>query len=178
MYASTAKPVNGTRNIAWKSRSDDACPRPVVEALRWWRHHVQSLKPRSAPCGEVREVGDPLPILTDDAVEPHWENRQATVATFGAVMFDPIDGCIQTLGGTVPAKLRQKLGHPTQQAIGQAELLPCLLARHVWKKRFRRRLVLWFVDNEPAKYPFGQGQIFSSAACKPTPTILCFFGQK
>ncbi len=44
-----------------------------------------------------------------------------------------------------------------RQVVGQAELLPCLLARRLWAERLRGRLVVHFVDNEAARFALIKG---------------------
>ena len=43
------------------------------------------------------------------------------------------------------------------QLIGQAELLPVLLAQEVWRDRWRDRRVLLFVDNDSARHALIRG---------------------
>ena len=44
-----------------------------------------------------------------------------------------------------------------RQVVGQAELLPRLLARRLWAERLRGRLVVHFVDNEAARFALIKG---------------------
>ena len=44
-----------------------------------------------------------------------------------------------------------------QQVVGQTELLPAVLARRVWKDKLRGRLVVYFVDNEAARFALIKG---------------------
>ena len=48
-------------------------------------------------------------------------------------------------------------GWTKKQVVGQAELVPCLAAKQVWRKRMRGRLVMNYIDNEAAKYALIKG---------------------
>ena len=43
------------------------------------------------------------------------------------------------------------------QIVGQAEGLPCLLARCIWSARMKNRAVLYCIDNDATRYGFIQG---------------------
>ena len=43
------------------------------------------------------------------------------------------------------------------QIVGQAEVLPCLLARRMWSERMKDRAVHYFIDNDAARFGFIRG---------------------
>ena len=51
-----------------------------------------------------------------------------------------------------------------EQVIGQAEILPALLARELWHDRLARRRCLHFVDNEAAREGLVRGRSRSAAS--------------
>ena len=44
-----------------------------------------------------------------------------------------------------------------QQIVGQAEILPCLMARLIWSHKLKGRAVLNYVDNEAARFALIKG---------------------
>ena len=69
-------------------------------------------------------------------------------------MFDPEDNSYEYFGGTIGPELLECLSHQglKTQIVGQAELLPCLVARIIWAQRTEGRAVIHYVDNEAARY--------------------------
>ena len=57
------------------------------------------------------------------------------------------------------AELKQFLTIQGQkvQIVGQAEVLLCFLARRLWADRMKHRAVLYFIDNDAARYGFIRG---------------------
>ena len=74
-------------------------------------------------------------------------------------MYDPEDGSFQDFGGQIGDALLDLLsdGGAKMQVVGQAELIPCVAAKEVWRKKLRGRLVMNYVDNEAAKYALIKG---------------------
>ena len=74
-------------------------------------------------------------------------------------MFDPEDNSYEYFGSDIGPSLMAHLSHDGSktQVVGQAEILPCLAARMLWKERCRNRPVLNFVDNEAARYALIKG---------------------
>ena len=71
----------------------------------------------------------------------------------GGVLFDPTDNSLEYFKEECGADLVSLLTHggEKKQVVGQAELLPSIAARVVWKEKFRGRKALHFVDNEAAR---------------------------
>ena len=74
-------------------------------------------------------------------------------------MYDPEDNTCEYFGKYISHDLLEFLtyGGQKQQVVGQAEMLPCLVARHVWRNRLRGRAVLNYVDNEAARFALIKG---------------------
>ena len=125
-------------------------------ALEWWLQYLKEAKPRFVPLAGVRK---PLIILTDGACEPDETQPYGIRASYGGVMFDPEDNAYEVFGGNIGPSLMEFLSHDGSktQVVGQAELLPCLAARRLWKERCANRPVLNFVDNEAARYALIKG---------------------
>ena len=120
-------------------------PRPVSDELRFSMAaallHLKSSGPR-----RIRKVTDEDPCLVfiDGACED--------VTSVGAVLIDPrgenqMFGCVvdEATVESWKTKLTQK------QVIGQAELIPLLMARLTWEKVLAGRRVIFFMDNESAR---------------------------
>ena len=93
----------------------------------------------------------PLPALlfTDGACE---ESAGALVASMGAVLFLP-EGGVHYFGCTIgPEVLKLWTRGGSQQVIGQAELLPVVMAKVVWAELLKESFLLTFIDNESAKF--------------------------
>lgn len=104
-------------------------------------HHLSNAGPR-----RIRRARDELPclIFVDGACEDF--------ASVGAVLIDPL-GNNQFFGGIVDQATvdswKTKLSQ--EQVIGQAELIPLLIARLTWQVRLAGRRVIFFIDNESAR---------------------------
>jgi hypothetical protein len=92
-------------------------------------------------------------IFTDGSCEPDAQAATGVSAGYGAVMFDPEDGALETFGAYIQPDLMHILtdGWDKMQIVGQSELVPCVAAKQVWRKRLRGRLVFHYIDNEAAK---------------------------
>ena len=111
--------------------------------IRWLRESV----PRAlAPADFL----PPILLFTDGAEEGPSDN---STASCGALIVDPVDSFRECFGSIIGKELvnEWKSGGATK-IIAQAELLPILVAKRLWSKRFYRRRVLCFVDNETAKF--------------------------
>ena len=135
---------------AWSMSQDLEWP------LEWWLEQVSKAKPRRIPVGKLRR---PVYIFSDGSCEPRKDNPSKLEAGYGAVMFDPEDGTLETFGGFIGDPLMELLTDDwtKKQVVGQAELVPCLVAKKIWKRRLRGRLVMHYVDNEAAKYALIKG---------------------
>ena len=108
------------------------------------------------PLANVRK---PLVIFTDGSCEPNPDEPFGIAAGYGGVMFDPEDNSYAYFGGTIGPELVECFSHQglKAQIVGQAELLPCLMARIVWADRMEGRAVIHYVDNEAARYALIKG---------------------
>lgn len=113
------------------------------EVLKWICHHLQSAGPRVIH----RRTPDVMPVLifSDGACEDSG-------TSFGTVLFDS-DGTVECFGAIVAQTTVDswKTKADQKQVIGQAELVPLLIARLTWAERIRSKRVLYFVDNESAR---------------------------
>ena len=114
--------------------------------------HVAASAPRRI-C--LHRTDKPVVLLTDAAFD-------GGVATFGAVIFDPMGGSFEYFGGKFAARTvdfwqrEGQYGEPgtakvKEQIIAQAELAVVPMALTVWCSLLQDRDSLIFVDNEPAK---------------------------
>ncbi len=93
-------------------------------------------------------------MFTDGACEAYPTAEQGIQAGYGAVIYDPKDGTTVHFGDVCDTHLLRKLtseGEKTQ-IVGQSELLPCLAVKEIWSEKLRKRLVLWFIDNDAARF--------------------------
>ena len=112
------------------------------KSMRWLLDKVTSMRPRSIDFGQAAR---PVIVSTDGAVE-------ASGATCGGVI---IDGDFkQAFGDVIHPGQVAKWNEVTtsSQCIGKAELLPVLWATRLWARRVYGRRVVFFVDNESARY--------------------------
>jgi hypothetical protein len=127
----------------------------VAAALRWWTRYLTTAAARRVDLS----VGTlPVLIFTDGA----YEQGKATV---GGVLYDPLDQTVECFGAEVPHQLVARW-HATgiEQVIGQAEILPAIVARLLWGDRLRGRKCINFVDNEAAREGLVQGRSRSQAS--------------
>ena len=90
-------------------------------------------------------------IFTDAASEDG-------VASWGYVFVDPASGIAEVSGGTIPQMLVscwQELAG--KQVITQAEAFVVFVARKHYELVIRQRRVIFFVDNEAARYSLIHG---------------------
>ena len=87
----------------------------------------------------------PLLLFTDGAVE-------SNKVTVGAFMSDPRDGAMEFSSASVNSTYVSGWKLPGQrQVISQAELLPVVVSKGIWAKRFQGCRVICFVDNNGAR---------------------------
>ena len=74
-------------------------------------------------------------------------------------MFDPEDNALEYFGADMSEPLLDFLsgGGVKQQIVGQAEVIPCLASKVIWKDRMVGRPVVHFVDNEAARFALIKG---------------------
>ena len=75
------------------------------------------------------------------------------MASCGAILFDQRDGSTHAFGVVIPSEVLLSWKQPgKEQYITEAELMPILLAKQLWKNRLTHTKVLTFVDSDPAKF--------------------------
>ena len=119
-----------------------------IESLFSWTEALMDrLEPRILSCSGLAAS---VLSFTDAAYEDGS-------ATWGCVV-DPLTNISEVSGGSIPKKLVscwQKLAG--QQVIAQAEAFAVLLARKSYELLIRQRSVIFFVDNEAARYAMIHG---------------------
>ena len=127
-----------------KQFSGQMTPR-LVWALTWWSEFLWTAAPRqltATPCQR------PWVLLTDGAVEPAG-------TTIGGVLVSP-EGRMEHFGLVVPSSLVSRWADESdmqsEHVIGQAELLPVLVAYFIWATVLKNQRVLVFVDNDAARH--------------------------
>ncbi|CAE7670291.1 unnamed protein product [Symbiodinium sp. CCMP2592] len=107
----------------------------------------------------------PVIVFTDGA---HEEAEGFTA--HGGVLIDPVRGVHRFFGELIPKAFIDSWGaHGKRQLVGQAEVLPVLVAKIVWAEFLKGRKVLWFIDNDSAKAALGSGSSPVLATC----ALLC-----
>ena len=108
-------------------------------------------------CVPSRVPRPPLLLYVDGACEPEGDEL---VVSVGAVLIDPIRPDVGprffgSLVGPVVVNLWSRDGK--YQLIGQAELLPVLLAKTTWQSDFVDRSCICFIDNDSARLSLIRG---------------------
>ena len=139
----------------------------ILGALDWLVKHVLSSPPRRVLRASVRP---PLLVLTDGACEGQsWES-----VTIGGILLDPEDGTVEYFGCRVPERTLLTWWAATgpRQTIGQAELLPAVMARRHWMTRIAGRRIFFFLDNNSARDALVRGD---SAAASSRALLRAFY---
>lgn len=124
----------------------------AVAALRWLSRVLSAAPPRVVPCLFPK----PLVLFTDGACEPGADG--ALEASCGAVLFIPGRRGPKYFGARVGQVLLDRwtsLG--SKQVVGQAELLPVVLAKWAWAADFKDMPVIEFIDNDSARFGLMSG---------------------
>lgn len=104
---------------------------------------LERSKPKTISCFHE---GPPIVVFTDSAFE-------GGVATAGALVIDPLRGPPLVFDGVVPHEVVSKwMEAGSKQVISQAELFVLVCMRVGLKHSFHRRKVLFFADNEAARF--------------------------
>lgn len=117
-------------------------------ALRSLQLVLDSAGPRVV---EPRSLDEPIIIFTDGACEPSG-------STIGGIIFirgmrPEVFGARLTAAAALA--LTSKVGQT--QIIGQAELLPVLVAKFIWRRYLKNRRVIYFIDNDSARLALVRG---------------------
>ena len=96
-------------------------------AAEWWLRFLERCKPRTV---SMDSHLPPLLVWTDGAFEPD----SVTPATCGAVLLDPVGDILECFGLVIDERMCEiwREGGVRQQLIGQAELLPTILAQVIF----------------------------------------------
>ena len=109
---------------------------------------LKATPPRVLSCNAVRA---PILVWTDGA----WE---ANVATIGAVIYDTSTKAARVMGQQVDEEIVRSWVKPSacelerEQIISQVELFAMVCCRETFKRDWVHRRVLFFVDNESARF--------------------------
>jgi hypothetical protein len=133
---------------------DDA----LLIAMKRLQDNLTAMQPRLIDCrGDVR----PILVFSDGAVEGEdmWQ------VTCGATILDTSNEATVMFGGRLPIRLIKEWRLDGRlQTIGQAEILPILLARLALPQLFFQRRVFHFVDNDSARQAMVKGYSRSVAS--------------
>ena len=100
---------------------------------------------------EPSSCNPPVIVFTDGACEP-----QGT--SVGGILYVPGER-IQAFGAMLSRKAVMCLASKEhqEQVIGQAEILPVLIAKSIWGDKLRNRKVIYFIDNDSARLALIKG---------------------
>ena len=118
--------------------------------------NLPNAEPRSTCLAVHRQ---PLIIFTHGCCHPNEGSASGVDSGYGPIMFDPEDNAYEFVKKDMSEELKWFLSLEGRKAqiVGQAEVLPCLLAKRIWTARMRNRAVLYFIDNDAARYSFIKG---------------------
>ena len=105
----------------------------------------------------------PIFIFSDGACE----GEAFSNVTVGAVMLDSVDGHKEMFGCSVPQEVVvfwKSDSITKEQTIAQAELLPAVLSRLVWRTRMIGRRIIFCLDNDGARLSLIKGSSPSRAS--------------
>ena len=117
----------------------------LLRALLVLRRHLLGARPREIHVA----VPTPLLLFTDGAFEP---TRAGTnIGSIGAILLDPLDSFFEFFMFRLTDDQLSLLLGAAKTAIFHLELLPVLVSRRTWSRRFAARPFIAFNDNEAAK---------------------------
>jgi hypothetical protein len=127
----------------------------MCESLQCLVHFIVHSKPR---CLSIEDLLEPIVVFTDAAADD-------TSATYGLVLFDGTSryAAAREIPAGLVSQWKSEVG---SQIICQAELYPVILAKLKWAKKMTNRRVLFFIDNEAAKFSMIKMESPSSASRK------------
>ncbi|CAE7837418.1 unnamed protein product, partial [Symbiodinium microadriaticum] len=122
----------------------------VDDLLNALRFALETLKSGGPRCVGAWSQQPPVLIFTDGACE-----QEGNLVTHGALLFDPVTGRKEVFGDHVPKCLVERWkGGGKKQVIFFAEIFPVVVAKATWKDVVQGRRVLFFLDNEGARFTF------------------------
>ena len=111
---------------------------------------LDTLKMGGPRCVGAWSMQPPVLIFTDGAC-----GQEGSLVTHGALLFDLVTGRKEVFGGHVPeAVVLQWRRGGKKQVIFFAEIFPVVVATATWSEVIRGRRVLYFLDNEGARFTF------------------------
>ena len=124
-------------------RPDQSSGTLTSEAAAKLKELIQQSRPREIAC---LHEGPPIIVFTDAA-------HENDAAPLGAIIFDTAGGNPLVFDGLVPQDIVDKWkSKGSKQIISQAELFVVVCIRANLAKLFLRRKVIFFVDNESARF--------------------------
>ena len=115
------------------------------QALQWIVNFSNDLMPRLI---KLRDERPPVLVFTDGACET-GEDR---VTSCGGIIYEPGQQT-ETFGFRIPNDIADSWSSgSSKQVIGQAELYPVLVAKKCWAPRLAGRRVIFFIDNDSARF--------------------------
>lgn len=141
------RPAMGSIDVAFRIASNLRA-KNVAAACDDLIHLVSQAGPRSVECAPG---GPPMLVFTDSAFEKG-------AATVGALILDPELGKALVYDGDVPKPIIAKWqSSGGKQIISQSELATVVLARVETKALLKNRRVIFFIDNEAARFALIKG---------------------
>ena len=110
---------------------------------------LRSIEPAMSVAGprliEPSSAERPILIWTDGACEPEGTAIGGVMIKFGERP--------QAFGAKLTVDAAQRLATKSgqTQVIGQAELLPILVAKTIWESHVKNKKVIYFIDNDSAR---------------------------
>ena len=125
-------------------------PETTDDLLSALQFAVDTLKMGGPRCVGAWSMQPPVLIFTDGACE-----QEGSLVTHGALLFDPATGRKEVFGDHVPESMVfQWRRGGKKQVIFFAEIFPVVVAKATWREVIRGRRVLYFLDNEGARFTF------------------------
>ena len=146
----------------------ETCHRnPFLDCAYWARnliHLLRTMKPRTIKLDETQK---PLLVFIDGSLEEE-------VGGMGAVVFDAASFTCRIFEGIVPRRLLDHwYGVVGKQVISQIELFVLALIRFICKEEFQGRRVIYFIDNEAARFGLIKGRSDSNVMNALITLYLC-----
>ena len=138
--------------IADGTKGSPALDDRTAASLRHLMSMLHVLRPRELHA----KPPPPLVLFVDGACDMVDGKLRVSI---GAVLYDPSSQAGPKFFGTLVGDpvVRLWSRDAKEQLIGQAELLPVLLAKTTWRDSFVNRPCLTFIDNESARYSLMRG---------------------
>jgi len=138
--------------VADSDRPTAADKQAALDSLWLILRILEVSPPRNIPARFPR----PALLYTDGACEHDASGR--VVATMGGLVFDSAGAPRHHFGTIIPADVLRELGLEGQaQVVGQAELLPVLAAKLLWRDLLQATPLIVFIDNDSARHALVAG---------------------